>query len=147
MSTSTATKPDTEADGDPPKKSKAKLVVVAVVVLALIGGAAYWFLLRGSSAPKAPEPGEVVTLEPIQVNLTGGHYLRVGLALQMTAEAHEADGSKALDSTISLFTGRSVEELADAKERHKLKDELTEELHHSYHDEVMEVYFTEFVTQ
>ena len=60
-----------------------------------------------SSRPPAeqPEPGEVVTLEPIQINLAGGHYLRIGLALQLTADAHEADGSKALDATIELFSG------------------------------------------
>ena len=45
-----------------------------------------------------PKPGEVVTLEPIQINLAAGHYLRIGIALQLTAKAHEADGSKALDA-------------------------------------------------
>ena len=47
----------------------------------------------------------------------------------------------------SLFTGRSVNDLADAKERHHLKDELMETLEHEYHGDVMGVYFTEFVTQ
>ena len=70
------------------------------------------------------------------------------VALQLTTTvAHEPDGSKALDAVIELFTGRSVNDLADAKERHHLKDELMEHLEHEYHGDVMGVYFTEFVTQ
>ena len=43
---------------------------------------------------------------PIQINLAGGHYLRIGLALQLTDSASkEIDGSKALDATIDLFSG------------------------------------------
>ena len=69
------------------------------------------------AGPAEPEPGEVVTLEPIQVNLADGHYLRVGIALQLTAEAKEADGSKALDATIDLFSGRDLAEVTDPKQR------------------------------
>jgi flagellar FliL protein len=123
-----------------------KLVVVLVLVLAL-GGAGYWFFLRPTAEAKAPKPGEVVRLEPIQVNLAGGHYLKIGIALQLTAEAHEVEGSKALDATIDLFSGRSMDELGRTENRAKLKKTLEKELEHRYHGEVMTVYFTEFVTQ
>ncbi len=145
---SVTTKPEAETPAtEPAKRSKRTLVLATVVVLVVVGAAAYWFLLRGSSAPEPPEEGEVVALEPVQVNLSGGHYLRVGVALQMTADATEADGSKALDSTIALFTGREVDELADEKKRSELQAELEEELHESYEGQVLHVYFTEFVTQ
>jgi flagellar FliL protein len=124
---------------------KKKLIVILVAVLA-IGGAAYWFVLKPKPEPK-PEPGEVVSLEPIQINLEGGHYLKIGVALQLTTTAHEADGSKALDATIELFTGRSMDELTRPESRAKLKKELTKELAHDYHGDVMGVYFTDFVTQ
>jgi flagellar protein FliL len=123
-----------------------KVVMILVLVLAL-GAAAYWFALRPTAEAKAPEPGEVVRLDPIQVNLSGGHYLKVGIALQLTADAYEADGSKALDATIDLFSGRSMDQLGRAENRAKLKKALEKELEKRYHGEVMGVYFTDFVTQ
>ncbi|WP_243056465.1 flagellar basal body-associated protein FliL [Nocardioides sp. SR21] len=147
MSTKTKEAPEATADGDEkPKKSKKKLIIIALV-LVLVGGAGYWFFLKPSSAEAAPVPGEVVPLEAIQINLEEGHYLRLGLALQLVEGAHEVDGSKALDATIELFSGKSMEEVQTAKERKHLKEELEEELDHAYHGEVLEVYFTDFVTQ
>lgn len=128
------------------KKSRKKLVIVLVAVLA-VAGAGYWFLLKPSDGPSEPVAGEVVALEAIQVNLQSGHYLKLGLALQLVEGAHEVDGSQALDATIDLFSGRPIEELTQAKERNHLKEELEKELEHRYHGEVMGVYFTDFVTQ
>lgn len=124
---------------------KKKLLLILVAVLGIVG-AAYWFVLRPTEEPP-PEPGEVVTMEPIQINLAEGHYLKIGVALQLTAEAHEADGSKALDSVIELFSGRNMSELTRPDSREKLKHELAKELEHRYHGEVMDVYYTDFVTQ
>jgi flagellar FliL protein len=149
--TITTQAPPSAAAGEPGETppqgggKKKKIVLLLVLVLA-IGGAAYWFVLKPT--PKTePTPGEVVRLEPIQVNLAAGHYLKIGIALQLTASAHEADGSKALDATIELFSGRSMDELTRPDERAKLKKELDKELEQLYHGEVMDVYFTDFVTQ
>lgn len=139
-----AAKPEAEVEGG--GKSKKKLLVIAVVVLAA-AAAVWWFMIRPAGAEEAPKPGEVLQLEPIQINLSGGHYLKIGVALQAVEGATHVEGSKALDATIELFSGRSVEELADPKERGKLKTVLLDELDHAYHGEVMEVYFTDFVTQ
>lgn len=146
MSTMTTTAPDAVGadEGGPGGKKKKLLIVALVLVVAL--GAGWWFFLK-PSGPSEPVPGEVVTLEPIQINLADGHYLRIGVALQLTAEAHEADGSKALDAVIELFSGADREALVKAGHRKDLKHELEEKLDHSYHGDVMEVYFTEFVTQ
>lgn len=143
--TALATEPATTADAAPAKGGKKKKLVVVAVVLLLALGGAYQFVLKGG--PTEPQPGEVLVLEPIQLNLEGEHYLRLGLALQLTADAHEPDGSKALDAAITLLSGRSIDELAEPGEREGLKAELNETLQESYHGEVMEVYFTEFVTQ
>jgi flagellar FliL protein len=133
------------ADESEPSGGKKKLIVIALV-LVLAGAAAWWFFLR-PSGPAEPEPGEVMTMEPIQVNLADGHYLRVGIALQLSADAHEADGSKALDATIELFSGVEQADLVKAGQRKELKAKLEEKLHNDYHGDVLEVYFTEFVTQ
>ena len=145
----TITKPPPAATGEVRvvKQGGRKKVVMIVVLILAIGAAAYWFLLRPTAEAKAPEPGEVVRLEPIQVNLSNGNYLKIGIALQLTADAEEADGSKALDATIDLFSGRSMDELGRPQVRAKLKKVLEKELEDEYHGEVMGVYFTDFVTQ
>ena len=126
---------------------KKKLVIVLVLLLVL-GGAGYWFFLK-PSAPKEPEPGEVVTLEPIQVNLADGHYLRLGFDLQLTEEVGEEapDTGKAVDAAIALFSGRSVSEVSDPEKREELKEKLLHQVEELYEGEVMDLYLTNYVTQ
>ena len=122
-------------------------VLVALLSLLILVAATYWFVLR-PGGEDAPEPGEVTVLEPIQINLTDGHYLRLSLGLQTTVKVtEEVDGSKALDAAVELFTGRSVQELSGQGARAALKNTLKEQVVELYEGEVMDLYFTEFVTQ
>jgi flagellar protein FliL len=139
--------PSTEAAAQPEKKSRKKLII-AVVLLLVVAGAAYWFFLKPKGPTPPPEPGDVVALEAVQVNLAEGHYLRMSLALQATTSvAHEVEGSKALDLAISTFSGQKVGDLANPETLTHLKEELLKEIEHAYHGDVMDVYYTEFVTQ
>jgi flagellar protein FliL len=139
--------PKADAQPEPEeKKGGMKKIVIILVALLAVGGGAYWFVLKPKPV-EAPKPGEVVSLDPIQINLEGEHYLRVGIALQLTAKTKEADGSKALDATITEFSGLSIAEVNDVKKRAALKKELQHHLGELYEGEVMGVYFTEFVTQ
>jgi len=136
----------------PAKKKKLPLLIGAVVLLVAVAAAAWFFVLSPSDAEAAEEPepekGDVVALDPVSINLADGSYLRLGIALQQTADAeHEADGSEALDLAIKTFSGRTTEELDDLAHRDELKHELLVEVEEAYHDEVMDIYFTEFVTQ
>lgn len=147
MSTTTAPAAATTTPEEAKGGSRKKVVMVVLLALVLVG-AAYWFMLRPQPAgAHEPKPGEVMRLDPIQVNLSGGHYLKIGIALQLTADAHEADGAQALDATIDTFSGRSMDSLTRPDNREKLKHHLEKELEHRYHGDVMGVYFTEFVTQ
>ncbi|WP_122818403.1 flagellar basal body-associated FliL family protein [Nocardioides pantholopis] len=147
MSTTTLSPPQAApaAEDEQPTGRKKKLLIVLVALL-LLGGAGYWFFLKPSGEAEAV-PGEVVALDPVQVNLADGHYLSVGIALQLVEGAHEVEGSKALDATIDMFSGQSVPTLTDPETRRKMKASLTHELAELYHEEVLEVYFTQFVTQ
>ena len=146
-----------ESDGEAPKdkkpkKSKKKLIIILVAVLAL-GGGAYFFLGKSGGAPAAapkPEKGAVVTIDPVSLNLAEGHYLRLGLALQLTtkvASADVPDTSEALDMAIALFSGHTVAEVADPATREALKAQLVAELDKAYDGKVMDVYLTNYVTQ
>jgi flagellar protein FliL len=143
---------ETPAGEATPKKSKKKLLMMVVAVLFLIGGGAggYLMLTGGGAeeAPLPPEPGAVLALDAVTINLADGHYLKVKLALQASAEAgEELDGSKALDVTISQFSDVKMAELSSSGGREKAKTELLEKVKEAYEGEIIDIYFTEFVMQ
>jgi flagellar FliL protein len=131
-----------------------KVLLLAPVLLLLVAG---WFFVLGPGAgseaaeePAEPELGEVVPLDPITMNLADGRLLKVGLALQLPAEPasdHEVNGSVALDEAISFLGGHTYAQLAPPAARQEAKAELSHRVAERYHDEVLEVYFTEFVMQ
>jgi len=131
--------------GQAPKRRRRTIILAAIVVIALLGGGAYFVL--EPSGPAKPVEGIVLPLDSIQINLAGGHYLRLGLALQERKGASDVDGSKALDAAISLFSGQSMADLDQGQPRDVLKTKLSHELTSLYNGDVMGVYFTEFVTQ
>jgi flagellar FliL protein len=141
-----------EPEPEPRKRRRWPVLVVALVALAAAGAVAAWFFLRTpdaeAAAPPEPEPGAVLQVDPVSLNLADGHYLRLGLGLQLTAEAHEPpDPARALDLAIALFSGRHVDEVSDPATRDELKAQLAEQLHEAYEGEVLDVYLTEYVTQ
>lgn len=143
----TTAHPQDEAAGRKPPGARKKILVLTLAVLLVAGGAS-WFVLRPAPEPAEPEPGEVLALEAIQVNLQGGHYLRVGIALQMSIEVtEELDGSKALDALIDIYSGEKLERIAEPQRREELREVLVETVAELYEDDVLDVYITEFVTQ
>lgn len=141
-------KQDEKKDGkgaEPAKKSKKKLIIIAAVVALAIGGGAYFLL--GSSEPAPPEPGKVLALDAITLNLADGHFLKMKLALQATADATgELDGSKALDLAVDQFSNLAVADLSN-EGRAKHKAELRKEVIEAYEGEVMDIYLVDFVMQ
>jgi flagellar protein FliL len=145
--------PHPTPEPEPAKKRRFKVrrpvLVAGLVVVLALGGAAYWFLGRGGEPTvEGPEPGAVVTVDPVSLNLADGHYLRIGFGLQLTKDTVEApDTARALDIAIALYSGRTVAEISDPATRAALKTELVTQLTAQYDGEVMDVYLTNFVTQ
>jgi flagellar basal body-associated protein FliL len=92
-------------------------------------------------------------LDSVTVNLADGHYLKLGLALQLkegiTAEAAEKEGlgAKALDMALSVLSAKEMPELIAAEDRTAIKTQLGFDTCVAYHGDVTTVYFTEFVMQ
>lgn len=188
MTTATASSPaEAPVEASPPKKGRRKgdkaakpdkggrgnLVPAVVVALGLVVGGHLMSGGRSEAASgdaaaaeehveePAPEPGQIVALAPMTMNLADGRYLKVGLALQMTADAeHGAAGghggsdgpdasfaAPALDVAITTLGERTSAELADPARRAEVKQDLLERITGNYHGEVMGLYFTEFVMQ
>jgi flagellar FliL protein len=150
-------KPEGAPDGsDKPKRSRKLLLVVLVVLAVVLAAAAAWFFLIHGKSTGAPEPeptktqvaGDVLDVDPVSVNLADGHYLRLGLAIQLSDEVTaDPDPARALDLAIELYSGRSVDEVSSAAGRDQLKAQLLGELQQAYGPEVMDVYLTDYVTQ
>ncbi len=151
----------TDAAPAAPAKGGNKKMMIIVVALALAAGVYYFMFMKPSAAaeeahakPKQ-EPGEVLKMDPITLNLADGHYLKLGMALQFALSEDGGghggggghDGSHALDIAIDQFSNREVAELSSHNARAKAKKELVKEVRHAYHDEVIDIYFTEFVMQ
>jgi flagellar protein FliL len=132
-----ADKDDEEKKGEEKKGGKSKMIIMLLPTLLLVAGAGWYFLLRSPTSteiviPK-PTAGAVTTLDPITINLAGGHFLKVGMAMQMDASAgEEADGSKLLDLAISEFSGKTLDELASTDGRDQAKDELIARMKFAY---------------
>jgi len=160
---------ETEATGKKGKKAKkdksakgGKSNLVPAVVLALGMLGAGYFLGPGSgdsgaaaAAPEttvAPVLGEIATMEAININLADGHFLRVGMGLQLIegiekAEFEKGKTAKASDVLIAELGGSQMEEIATAEGRERVKETLKEHLKEAYEGEVIDVYFTDFVMQ
>jgi flagellar protein FliL len=153
-----STKTD-ETEAAPEKGGKKKLLLAGLVIVLAAAGAAYFFLFSssGEAEAAAPEHGGYVALEPIAVNLAGGGYLKVGVTLEITAEAAASgghgsasiDGSKALDLVISTFSQAAPADVVGAREA--LKEALKARIIEAYTEEdvpmVMDIYYNEYVTQ
>jgi flagellar FliL protein len=144
---------DAGAGADAPKKkSKLKLIIIAVVVLALVGGGAYFFVLKPKSGPAVkpvPVKGAVLPVDSININLADGHYLKLSFTLQLTAAAGSEvlDPGQALAIAIDQFSGQSMTELAKPPVRRKAITTFTTAVEKAYDDKVMDIYPTTFVMQ
>jgi flagellar FliL protein len=152
---------DADASAEKPKKSKKMLMIIVIALVVLGGGGAgAFFVLKGDSAEAAkkeePIKGAVVAMEnAITINLADAHYLKMGFTLQLTEAAGEEapDIAEAIDLAIDQYTGMEVAELETEKGREAAKTELLEKIEKAYipHGEkesaVMDMYFTQFVTQ
>jgi flagellar FliL protein len=149
---------DEKDAAEAPKKSKKKLLIIVIAAVVLLGGGGGAFImLKGNSAnaaPKEPAKGATVPMEtPLTINLADGHYLKLAFTIQETADAgaETLDNSQAIDLAITQYSGKSIAELETEKGREKAKEDLLAAIEKAYNEKdkqvVMDLYFTQFVTQ
>ena len=167
--------PDKKSDGEKSsEKSKIggskKIIIIGGVCAALIAAG---LVIGGGLLATAPPDaggagaaedevkaehvvGSVVTLDPININLAGGRYLRIAVALGLNehvelldshGKAVELRTAPASDIVLNTFSGMEMMELATSEGREKAKRHLEESLVPFYGEDVVAVYFTEFVMQ
>lgn len=169
-----AKKKPTDSDAKRGGPRKLAIPAVALVLGVFVGpkllGANAGTAEAAAETTTTTAPGPVVTLDSITLNLTDGHLLKVGLALQVSAawlEEHGDDAgsgghgapaagtttdptsgyARAVDAAIGVFTERSMAQLVTGAGREEARAELTQRLHDAYHGEIESIYFYEFVMQ
>jgi len=161
-----AKKTDDEGTEAPEKKKKSNKMLLIIILVVVLAGAAYFFVLKPKDAAPAPgsaaaeqaaaaaaaalPEGPVIRLDPIFINLAGGHYLKLGMGLQtMGPQSKEepTDGALALDAAIQIYSNQDMNTLTDQANRDTLKKQLVEMVTKGYHLKVSDVYITEFVMQ
>lgn len=166
MSDTQTTTDAPEAAGKKGKKAKkdsaggkSNLVPAIVLALGILGGGYFMGQGGGESAAaagptttEAPVLGEIATVDAININLKDGHFLRVGMALQLIegvlkSDFEKGETAKANDIVIAELGGSDMADISTSEGREKVKEKLKEKLKEVYEGEVTDVYFTDFVMQ
>jgi flagellar protein FliL len=151
--------------------AKGKSNLVPAVVLAVGIAAGGYFMGGGTTeaatetieaVDEAPEPGDVAELDALTVNLAGGRFLRVGVSFLTVKDFEVIHGdpkkgepsrfkpeyeNRLRDQVIAMFAGRQLSDVVGSEQLQDAKAELLERANEVVGDKVLEVYFTEFVTQ
>src|SRR4051794_17349791 len=136
---------------------KKKLLLVLPVLLLVAAGAAYKLVLAPQPAQAKPKvAGALFPLaDPFLLNLAGGRYARVSVALVLAGEAAPAEGAKLVvpqeaavrASITDRLTGVSAADLIDRADRHQLVGQLRKDLLRMTDDKVEEVLLTDVTVQ
>jgi flagellar basal body-associated protein FliL len=135
-----------------------KKILILVPVLLLVVGAAYKMVLAPKPVPpKKKIEGAVVPLQKeFLLNLDGGRYAKVSVALVMPTAPPAAEGSDppplAQEAAVRAvvtdrLTGLAAASLIARGKRHELQDEIKKAIDKTTDEEVDEVLFTDITVQ
>jgi flagellar FliL protein len=142
-------------------KGKLKIILPVLLLVLVGGGGAYKFVLAGGGSGKqAPPPkvaGELLPLTPdFTINLDGGHYGKVSVALEMDGgipKAAEGAAPSLKENAVvrsivtNDLTGLTTDELIQRQTREKLLDNILKDLQSQTDEQVTHVFFTDVVVQ
>jgi flagellar protein FliL len=138
-----------------------KLIIIAVAgVLALGGGGAAAFkfgFLGSSSAAKSAQPPapKVAYVEVREMTLrladTGTeHYIKLDPVLAVPAREAESMENRipvVRDRIVAVVTARSSSELTSPAGQRKLKEDLVSTLHKDFQDNLVDIYFSDYLVE
>ncbi|WP_249009128.1 flagellar basal body-associated FliL family protein [Conexibacter sp. DBS9H8] len=130
---------------------KKKLLILLPVLLLAVGGVgAYAFVLPHKPAPPLKLVGNVVALPgQFTLNLAGGHYatLSVALLLPATVKGGPADEPVISSIVTNDVTGQPMAALISARGRSILEHRIMENINGETNAVVTRVYFTNLAVQ
>ena len=129
---------------------KKLLIILPVVIIAIVGIAAYQFLMPKKAVAKPHLDGTVFSLPgSFTLNLAGGHYatLTVAFLLPATAKGGPADTPVIRSIITGAVTGAPESALIDARGRAILQHRILKNINSETNATVTKVYFTDLAVQ
>lgn len=156
-----------------PKKSKTKLIIIIAIVVVLLAGGGAFFALGGKKEGDGEEatdeeadagheeeggaegelPGAVVPLDVFIVNLgVKGSFLKTSIQLELMTPEPGKDFERSIpkirDAVIRVLSGKVAAEILAADGKEKAREEIKKAVNDTLgSEEVVAVYFTEFIVQ
>ena len=137
------------------------LVIIAVSAVLLIGGGAAAALKLGviggsdAAAPAQPIAPKVAYVEVREMTLRLAdsgteHYIKLDPVLAVKAAEAEAMENKipvVRDRIVAVVTARSSSELASPVGQRKLKEDLVSTLHKDFQNDLVDIYFSDYLVE
>jgi flagellar FliL protein len=137
------------------------VIIIAVAALLVVGGGAAaalkFGMFGGSGAVKVAQPvaPKVAYVEVREMTLRLAdsgteHYIKLDPVLAVRAAEAEAMENKipvVRDRIVAVVTARSSNELASPIGQRKLKEDLVSTLHKDFQDNLVDIYFSDYLVE
>lgn len=139
--------------------SKRLIIIAASAVLIIGGGAVGVITLRGGTkqgsaqAHAAPPKVAYVEVREMTLRLADSgteHYIKLDPVLAVRAGEAEAMENKipvVRDRIVTVVTARSSSELSSPVGQRKLKEDLVSTLHKDFKDDLVDIYFSDYLVE
>jgi len=126
------------------------LFLLAVFVFVGGGGVLFYVLQKGENEQKTAVSFKIMELEPIVINLSDGHYIRIAVALGYTGEESELKSKLPAINDILITTvgAMSSKELISPEGKELLKENLLLKINSILSGvHVRNIFYREFIVQ
>ena len=126
------------------------LSMLVILVFAGGGGILFYVLQKGEDEQKTAASYKIMELEPIVINLSDGHYIRIAIALGYTGEESELKSKLPAVNDILITTvgAMSSKELISPEGKELLKENLLLKINSVLSGvQVRNIFYREFIVQ
>jgi flagellar protein FliL len=140
--------------------SKKLIIIVAAVVLLGGGGSGYYFFLMPKKpgikkATPPPPPPKLAYVEVKEMTLrladaSNEHYIKLSPVIAVPEKKSEEMTNKlpiVRDRIVTVVTARNSNDLISPAGKDKLKTDLMTALHRDFQDDVVEIYFSDYLVE
>jgi len=140
--------------------SKKLIIIVAAVVLLGGGGSGYYFFFMAKKpgvkvAALPPPPPKVAYVEVKEMTLRladahDEHYIKLSPVLAVPVKKSDEMTDKlpiVRDRIVTIVTARASTDLVSPAGKDKLKADLMTALHRDFQDDVVEIYFSDYLVE
>ena len=141
---------------------KLLIIIVAAVLLIGAGGGGYYFFVKPRKHTVArkvvkppPPPPKLAYVEVKEMTLRladagAEHYIKLSPVLGVPVAKSDEMGEKlpvVRDRIVTVVTARNSTDLATPAGKDKLKADLMNVLHRDFHEDVVDIYFSDYLVE